>query len=114
MSPSLPNVCRIEIASLPERVRLGDLVVFLDQDQLVAHRLVDHRHGLWITQGDGRLGPDRPLDPSQVLGIVVAAFDDSGQLCWPGALSRVQAYMWVARYHALRAPRYVRRRLRGE
>jgi hypothetical protein len=113
MSPTLPESCQVEIASLPVQVRLGDLVVFLSRDQLVAHRLVDRRHGRWITQGDGRRAPDRPLDPSQALGTVAAAYDEAGRRCWPGVLPRFQAFLWVARYHAFRVARTIRERLSG-
>lgn len=110
MAPTLPPECEIEIVPLLPRVRLGDLIVFVADDTLVAHRLVHRSRGCWITQGDGRAIPDRPVDPSQVLGVVAAAYLD-GRRCWPGTLSRFWAMLWVARYHLLRALQ-VGRRLR--
>jgi hypothetical protein len=112
MHPTLPTSCRIDLAPVPSRLRLGDLIVFAYKDELVAHRIVHRSKGKWITQGDGRLGPDQPLDVSQILALVIAAYDDHGRLCWPRAFERARAYGWVARYHALRAPRRLRRRLR--
>jgi hypothetical protein len=53
------------------------------------------------------------LDPSQVLGIVVAAHHQDGRRCWPGPFARGQAFLWIIRYHALRGPRYLRRQIRG-
>jgi len=112
MLPTLPPGCRIEIGPLPTATRAGDVIVFSSDGQLVAHRLVRRTGGTWITQGDGRLGPDRPLASSQVLGAVVAAYDEDGQRCWPRRFRRVEAFKWLARFQALRGPRYLRGRLR--
>lgn len=115
MLPTLPPDCEIEIVSLPAVVRLGDLVVFVAGDTLVAHRLVHRSRGRWITQGDACQTPDRPWDPALALGTVRAAYLD-GQRCWPGKLSRPAAMVWAVRYHVLRAihaGRRTRRRLRA-
>ena len=73
MRPTLPVECDIEIVPLPAQTPLGALIVFVIDDTLIAHRLVRRSGGRWIAQGDGRLGPDRPLEPSQILGLVSAA-----------------------------------------
>jgi hypothetical protein len=102
MAPTLPTECEIEMVPLPLDVRLGDLIVFVDGDTLVAHRLVRRASGnRWVTQGDGRLGPDRPLDPAQVLARVTIAYT-GGRRCWPSAFSYLAAPLWVARHHLLR------------
>jgi hypothetical protein len=111
MRPTLPAACDIEVIPLPAQVPLGSLIVFVIGDTLIAHRLVRRSGGRWIAQGDGRLGPDRPLDPSQILGAVSAAYQD-GRRCWPTAASRVLSAFWVARHWVLRPARAVRRALR--
>jgi hypothetical protein len=111
MAPTLPQSCEIEVAPLPAGVRLGDLLVFAAGDALVAHRLVRCSGAQWITQGDGRLGPDPPLDPSQVLGIVVTAYTLDGRRCWPGRSARPLAWLWIARAAFLRPLRRIRRAL---
>jgi hypothetical protein len=111
MRPTLPVECDIEIAPLPAQTSLGSLIVFVIDDTLIAHRLVRRSGGRWIAQGDGRLGPDRPLEPSQILGLVSAAHQN-GHRCWPTAASRLLTVFWVARHWALRPVRAVRRALR--
>jgi hypothetical protein len=106
MRPTLPLMCDIEVIPLPPRVRPGDLIVFAAGDTLIAHRLVRQARGRWIAQGDARLGPDRPLSPDQVLGIVAAAYAD-GQRCWPNPFSGPLAAFWVARHWALRPLRFI-------
>ncbi|MCX6032429.1 MAG: S24/S26 family peptidase [Chloroflexi bacterium] len=110
MTPTLPPDCEVEIAPLPPAVPLGSLVVFADGDALVVHRLVRRAAGRWITQGDGRLAPDRSLAPNQVLGVVVAA-DSDGRRCWPGPDARAAIPFWLARHHVLRVLRYGWRKL---
>ena len=105
MTPTLPPDCEVEIIPLPPAVPLGALIVFGDGDALIVHRLVRRAAGRWITQGDGRLGPDRPLAPEQVLGMVVAAYR-TGRRCWPTPLVRVAIPLWLARHQLLRVLRY--------
>ena len=111
MRPTLPIECDIEIVSLPPQTPLGSLIVFVIDDTLIAHRLVRRSGGRWIAQGDGRLGPDRPLEPSQILGLVSAAHQN-GHRCWPTVATRLLTVFWVARYWMLRPARAVRRVLR--
>ncbi len=105
MRPTLPLECEIEVVPLPPRVRPGALIVFAAGDTLIAHRLVRRSAGRWIAQGDGRLGPDRPLAPEQVLGQVAAAYA-GGKRCWPGPFAGPLAAFWVARHWALRPVRF--------
>ena len=111
MRPTLPAECDIEIVPLASQTPLGALIVFVIDDTLIAHRLVRRSGGRWIAQGDGRLGPDRPLESSQVLGLVSAAYQN-GHRCWPTGASRLLTLLWVARHWALRPVRAARRSLR--
>jgi hypothetical protein len=110
MRPTLPTECDIEIVPLPAQVPLGTLIVFVIGDTLIAHRLVRRSRQFWIAQGDGRLGPDRPLLADQVLGMVAAGYWQ-GRRCWPTAVSRLVTPFWIARHWALRVARGLRRTL---
>lgn len=111
MRPTLPTACDIEIIPLPAQTPLGALIVFVIDDTLIAHRLVRRSGGRWIAQGDGRLGPDRPLEQNQILGLVAAAYTD-GRQCWPTTSSRPLVAIWIARHWMLRVALAVRRALR--
>lgn len=104
MRPTLPLACEVEIAPLPHRAPLGSLIVFAHGDALIAHRLVRRGPRAWIAQGDGRLAPDLPIAPDQVLGIVVAAYAD-GRPIWPRRGEGLVRRLWIARHHALRPAR---------
>jgi hypothetical protein len=111
MRPTLPVECEIEIVPLPPETPLGALIVFVIDDTLIAHRLVRRSNGRWIAQGDGRLGPDQPLNSNQILGVVSAAYAN-GRRCWPNAASHLFADLWIARHWALRVAWSLRRALR--
>ncbi len=104
MLPTLPAECEIELVPLLPPVRLGELIVFVVDDTLIAHRLVRRTGKHWIAQGDHRLAPDRPVLPDQVLGRVLAAYQDNRR-CWPGRRAAVSRLVWLARYHVLRVVR---------
>ena len=109
MWPTLPSACEIELAPLNAVTHLGELIVFVIDDTLIAHRLVRRMNGYWIAQGDNRLAPDRPVPPERVLGRVVAAYQNDRQ-CWPGRFFALERIVWLARYHILRVPRGLRHR----
>ncbi len=111
MRPTLPAQCEIDITPLAGRPRLGELIVFVVDDALVAHRLVRRTGDILIAQGDNRLGPDRPLIPGQVLGRVTSAYVN-GLRVWPKAAERWVAWAWIVRHHVLRGARWIVRRLR--
>lgn len=109
MLPTLPEECEIEVVPLPGISRPGQLIVFAAGDLLVAHRLVAIKADLWRAQGDNRRGPDDPLQPEQVLGIVAAA-RVRGHRVWPRRGEWARAQFYIARYRALAVARRVLRR----
>lgn len=111
MLPTLPSACEIEVVPLSGEPALGELIVFVSGDVLVAHRLVRRRRGMFIAQGDHRLGPDRPLAADQILGRVAAAYADAKRI-WPTSRPLRLAWIWLLRYHVLRGARGAVRLLR--
>jgi hypothetical protein len=61
----------VEFGAQPRQV--GEIVVFSQNDRLVAHRLVAWRPGRgWLAKGDAEPYADGLLEPSDVLGVVRA------------------------------------------
>jgi hypothetical protein len=111
MRPTLPAACEIEVRPLPGAPRVGELVVFVLDDTLVAHRIVRCAGERWIARGDNRLVADRALRGEQMLGRVVAA-SVAGRRVWPPRGERVLRAFWVARHYVLAAVRLIVRRVR--
>lgn len=107
MEPTLPSGCQIEIVELPLVIPLGALLVFVHRGELVVHRLVHRRGEFFITQGDNRNETDRRLRRTQILGIVVAAYDDKGRI-WPSRAEWATSRRWLLRARWL----WLRRRLK--
>ena len=63
---------RVRFGEAPRRP--GQIAVYRDADLIVAHRLVavrrDGEGALLVTKGDAEPRHDRPLDPSDILGVV--------------------------------------------
>ncbi len=84
MRPSIRDGDLITVApARPEELTIGDIVLSRVGEKLTAHRLVElagvdpppgRTHGSCrlICRGDAAGAPDPPLEPSQVLGKVVA------------------------------------------
>ena len=104
MRPTLPEACEIDVAPLANAPPLGSLIVFVRPEGLIAHRLVRRLDHHWITQGDGRRHADSPVQHSQLLGRVVAAFCEERQ-CWPARYERPLSVCWILRYHVWRVAR---------
>ncbi len=103
MRPTLPPGCVITIRPL-QTPRLGDIVVFLRGDRLLAHRLVHRRGGAWVCQGDARRTSDGPIARERIIGRVVEARLGE-RVIWTGPEPLPTRYRWVLRYHLLRASR---------
>ena len=59
----------VEFGATP--LRVGEIVVFSQNERLVAHRLVGWRPGRgWIAKGDAEAYIDGLLEPSDLLGVV--------------------------------------------
>ena len=110
MWPTLLPESEILIKPKPKQLRLGAIIVFAQGDALIAHRLVHHRDSGWVTQGDASKLPDAPLQPEQILGVVVAAYQQ-GHCYWPSRSSPIKAWRWIIRYHIQRLKRKSRRLL---
>ncbi len=51
-------------------IRRGNIIVFVQSDTLVAHRIVSTTDNSVITQGDSVLRPDQAIPFSQIVGYV--------------------------------------------
>jgi hypothetical protein len=63
----------------PGRLKTGDIVVYLDGQVPVTHRLINAGPRLCLTKGDALLRFDPPVDPTKILGRVVA-YENHGKL----------------------------------
>ena len=107
MRPSLGpgSLAAVERVSAAD-VRVGNVIVFRDDDgQPVMHRVISTRNGI-VTQGDNLICPDGVVPPERVVGKVVARW---GRRQVRG-ISRAEERFWLL---AAGPARRLRRFLRG-
>jgi hypothetical protein len=92
MEHAIPARSLIRIAFRPEPLRTGEVVTFVREDRLLAHRIVYRSHlrrGYIIARGDARILHDPPVRLADVLGRVDAVDVGTGwqplgpQTCLP-------------------------------
>ena len=100
MGGTLPDGATIRIVpSRPEQYRAGQIVACVEHGLLFAHRIVDVHRDRLITQGDGWVLCDPPIQLSQVIGEVVAyrvgnEWRDPAEMAGRSGLRA-----WIARGH---------------
>jgi hypothetical protein len=100
MAPTLSPGCEVEIVPPAHQISRGHLIVFIYRGTLIVHRLIHRRGDQLFAQGDGRWHPDPPLQWEQVLGQVVAAYQN-GIRVWPTSLSPLNRWYWIGRAYGL-------------
>ncbi|HEU5179971.1 MAG TPA: nucleotidyltransferase family protein [Candidatus Polarisedimenticolia bacterium] len=108
MMPLTEHATGLVVSHGSQAPRLGDVVVILQPGGLVTHRIIGSEIGdtgsrRWITQGDASSQADPPIDPTDVMGIVVALSAPHGARfiagpCWEwvGKWAAAQT-RWVTR-----------------
>ena len=104
MWPTISPGSLVEIEHIsPHDVRLGDIVVWQQGEELIAHRVVQKvRSGsgiLLVTKGDNRPGSDQLLSQRAVLGRIAGHYGPNDlkleRDSWRG---RLAAAFWVSRW----------------
>ena len=104
MRPTLRPGMLLSVEFSPSPLGRGDLLLFRQVDSLLVHRLLgparprDGRRP-WRTRGDASMVLDPPVDPDNVLGRVVALYDDDEWRTLRSA--RARGYAWCLAWHDL-------------
>lgn len=116
MVPALRPDDEIVVRPVPlEQLRVGDIILFEHNGQLICHRLVEKRDEVtWLTRGDDAGGPGEQVGQDQVLGKVVAVRKRGVWLAAKDALQRACLpflLRWLPRLQRLKAYRVLIRPL---
>lgn len=94
MGAALPKGTIIRVSLVDGAVcNAGDVVVFRQNEQIVAHRVIHRAPHYLITRGDSRIAPDPPVPFLRVLGRVNAVLSSDQLLAVPGMRRR----RWITR-----------------
>ena len=104
MWPTIPAGSLVAVEEVtPGDIRLGDVVIWQQGGQLIAHRVVHKvRDGsnMWlVTKGDNCSAADPWLEPSAVLGRLVAVYNQDGAAkLWGSPAKDLEGAFWVSRW----------------
>ncbi len=87
---------RIDLERTDEnQVNLGDIILASRDGWFCTHRVVgkseDGGHRCWLTQGDAMAIPDRPVQPSELLGRVAYVTRRGKRIALPAKLSVIES-----------------------
>lgn len=67
-----PGHYGIVVKVTPDKLKIGDIVVFSQNDHFIAHRLIGISEDRFICKGDAMKFSDVPVLPHQILGKLIA------------------------------------------
>ena len=68
----------IILVQITKDVKKGDIVTYINNQELITHRIVEESNNQIITKGDANNGEDKPIDKSMIIGKVVKVFPKIG------------------------------------
>ena len=78
MLPTFKMGDYVYIQKATEKIKIGDIVVFYANSELVLHRAVHIFGDYIITKGDNNNYLDSPMKPNQILGVVESNINGLG------------------------------------
>jgi len=76
MYPTIKPGDYVIIDTTPEKLEVGDIVVFMHNGELIGHRIVWMHGNVIITKGDNNNFLDMPIDRSKIIGEVKKVIED--------------------------------------
>jgi signal peptidase I len=77
-------------------MRVGQVLVFENQGQWVAHRLIAKQEdGKLITKGDGQPWKDNPVAPESAKGIIIKVIKTRSPLAWSINTRMDRFFVWT-------------------
>jgi len=101
MVPLIPPRNRLFIKFCPRnKIKIGDIVFFKQNDAFSTHRLIYKSKRLWLTKADASPLPDQPIKPAQILGKVTK-IEKNGKIFSPEALIKIQNLFYLEEFNKL-------------
>ena len=84
MSPTI-EVGDVVITKLTKEVKENDIIVYIDGNNIITHRLIEKNGNKIITRGDANNSEDKPIEEKMIIGEVVKIIPQLGT--WQQILS---------------------------
>lgn len=77
MSPTM-EIGDVIIVKITKNVEKNDIIVYIDGESIITHRLIEIKDEQLIAKGDANNSEDKPIQKDMVLGEVVKVFSKLG------------------------------------
>ena len=84
MSPTI-EVGDVVITKLTKEVKENDIIVYIDGNNIITHRLIEKNGNKIITRGDANNSEDKPIEEKMIIGEVIKIIPQLGT--WQQILS---------------------------
>lgn len=75
----------VVIVKITNEVDVNDIIVYIDEDNIITHRLIEKDGEKIITRGDANNSEDKPIEENMIIGEVVKIIPQLGT--WQNILS---------------------------
>ena len=76
------------LVKLTDDVQKNDIISYINENEIITHRIIEQKEGVLITKGDANNAIDIPIQKSSVIGKVVKIFPKMG--IWIKVLSDIK------------------------
>lgn len=84
MSPTI-EIGDVVITKITKDVEENDIIVYIEDDDIITHRLIEKNEERLITRGDANNSEDKPIEENMIIGKVVKIIPQLGT--WQNILS---------------------------
>ncbi len=92
MSPTI-EVGDVVITKLTKEVNENDIIVYMDGNNIITHRLIEKNGDKIITRGDANNSEDKPIEEKMIIGEVVKIIPQLGT--WQQILSSPEVLVLI-------------------
>ena len=77
MSPTI-EIGDVVIVKITKEVNVNDIIVYIDGENIITHRLIEKQQENMITRGDANNSEDKPIENNMVIGQVIKIIPQLG------------------------------------
>ena len=70
MSPTI-EISDLVVVKITDDVNVNDIVTFIENNDIITHRIIEEKNNRFITKGDANNGEDKPIEKNSIIGKVV-------------------------------------------
>ena len=65
MAPTI-EISDLIIVKISKDVKVNDIISFIEDNEIITHRVIEEKNNMFITKGDANTGEDRPIEKNSI------------------------------------------------